>query len=283
MPRWNRSQFETEAKKVTASFLADQSQTTTLTDLVEKSAKENCLLPEQINTLAQCVNTQMFRETMDKMATLPDRYVDFDAADATTVIAHMFQDTSESTKTAAELYPEINDEMRVHKEPILPPEQDTIEKSAAELDDLLGPKENPEKLYRRYEKIANELSIQQQQLAIRYENVLGQLKLAFKKIYFDKLAFERNALTEFGMNAVPELNYLRKERKEPPIITNQEKIANLQNRSLKVNNSEITLLKTALDCRSEFLAKREAVKLAVERKDHYYQQIFQRTTHDTNR
>lgn len=271
MAHWDRNEFDKFATQIVNAFMAAPN-SAPLTELVTKTARDNSLNPEQICRLARAVNTQAFNAKFASMKGQPDRVVDFDLADDQASIAQLFKDASPVEKVAADLYPELSDQLSSHRTPALTPADPTT-KLASAFTAVLGA-ENPEKQYLHWTKVAGELQLQHRQAEIRWQHTMKQIKEAATGYYWDHDAFEKNAVAWFGERAFPELVALRELRKLPEIQFSMDKFAAAQEFTVGTDTPEIQLLKLAIDARERYVALGVAQQQAGQTATTYREQLL---------
>ena len=261
MPAWTEEDYVKRA-----AVIAQQSAVSKkpLNDVCEKMAADEALNPEEIRTLVRLSNVAMFQHMFREKdaSAAPDRHVEFEVADPEIVIG------------------------RLHKAAMSPPEAASImnDKLAYEIPDLMGAKRRgfeyevvTEKVAQDLEvkpakkdlvvltmrKLAEEYDTRRLSASYRWETKMAELARLFNKApgYGPNfLEFEKDAASEFGEAALPELLELRGTLKvKGPRLD----VAKLAEYHLAEESPYLPLLKEALDARADYTACEEAVAWVV--------------------
>jgi hypothetical protein len=271
MNPWSKSDFTKEAKRIAEAFIAgDGRNGATMTDLLEKSARDNALLPEQICRLTRMANTLTFNEKSAAMAAAgePDRHVEFLRGDEDAVISRL-SPTREATKIASELYPDLPDVFAAARGEVLPSEPAlTVEKVAEQIRNEIG-RESPVKLLAHWEKVAEELTSRKLGMSLRWEDSMGVLVEYVKTSGIDSDEFEDNALALHGHNIVPELQQLRRTFKLAEREFSLSKIAHTVEHVEGRVSIGTSAVKTAADARVAYLQHTNALEIAERNAKHF--------------
>ena len=265
MATWDNKAFDLESKKLAEYFIASQGQNgSSLNDLLEKSARENSLNPEQIRRLTRITNIKTWEEKFAglKTAGADDRNVEFDLGNDDEVIRRLNlaaeEKLTQNTETKTASFPDLDDDTFDDKYPGLKEAKFfgdvKIEKTAAIKLDLEMP-------FHRLLKMAKDLEVKIAKEKQTFVDSLQAIVDSSKKYTWNKEAqdnFEASAVVLEGMHILPELNFLRRFRKESALELTQEKIGQLKNYILPKETFEIRLLKAASDARQRHQTYQQA-------------------------
>jgi hypothetical protein len=256
MPTWNEAEYIGRSSAIAHDFVTTRKP---LSDLCEKVAREEALSPDEIRTLVRLSNVAAFQEIFREKARAndPDRMVEFDVGDPEAVIQRIRDSVANPPRPATALNDKlagaIPDEMRAIRLG-LSPEPPTFEKAAAEVEPPRPLRVDRAILTLR--KLASELAIERQLAGNRWESSLSKLARVFRKVpgYGPSyLAFEKDAWSEHGLTALPEVTFLRETLRLPPPAPDAEKIAFIAARHLTRKTAELELLREAVSDREAFV------------------------------
>ena len=258
MTIWDNSTFDQRATDIANAFCAGENQNgSSLTDLVEKDARDASLNPEQIRRLARMSNVKTFGVKFEGMKTAgaEDRNVEFAVADETEIIRRLQSAAGESMKTASDgsSYPDLPDSFRDLRRPAAPdePMTKTAETQEAVLMGHVRPDMELIKLY----KLAEEVEIRVKQATESWRDSMGEVFAAMRKTTWSDAAaieLEKDAIALYGVNVLPEINVLRYSRTSPQLEFGAEKIAQLQEHLVGTEGPLTRALKTASEARQQF-------------------------------
>jgi len=259
MPKWDNNAFVKEASNIVQIWAAGKEHNgASLTELVKSAAEKNALNPEQINRLAATTNIRAFDSEFKKLGQqgAPDRVVDFDIADAKSVIASLYKKAGVEKTASREDYSPLPDEMAALR-PTPDPFGDTSKyqtKIAADaLERYLGREKPLSEQWVDYQKTVETLRMKTAGAEIRWNSTYAQLQREVRRLDWKQNEFEKNALALHGESVLPELNALRKEQGLSKITIPTEKLAALTDRLVGTDSPEVSLLKKAADAREEYL------------------------------
>jgi hypothetical protein len=259
MTKWDNPAFVKEASNIVQIWSAGKEHNgASLTELVKQAAEKNALNPEQINRLAATTNIRAFDAEFKKLGQqgAPDRVVDFDIADAKSVIAGLYKKAYVEKTASTKDYTALPDEMSSLRPQVDPFGDDSKyqTKIAAEnLDRYLGPETPLSSRWVDYQKTVETLRMKKAGAEIRWNDTYAHLQRETKRLDWKQDVFEKNALALHGGDILPELNALRKEQGLPPINASTEKLAALSDRLVGEDTPHVALLKKAADARKEYL------------------------------
>lgn len=256
MPTWNEAEYIRRSSAIAHDFVTTKKP---LSDLCEKVAREEALAPDEIRTLVRLSNVAAFQEVFraKARANAPDRMVEFDVGDPEAVIQRIRDSVANPPRPATaqddKLAFELPDEMRAVRQGC-PPDPPPLEKAATE---ALEPRPlRMDRAILTLRKLASELNIERQLAANRWESTLSKLAQVFRKVpgYGPSYsAFEKDAWSEHGMEALPEVTFLRETLRLPPPAPVPEKVAFLAARHITTKTAELVLLREAASLRTAFV------------------------------
>lgn len=256
MARWNEAEFVQRAGRIAHDFAVTK---TSLNDLTEKVARDENLQPDEIRTLVRLANVATFQELFKNKDTSNggDKMIEFESGDPEAVINRIVSSAGSEPQSAniqndklASAW-DVPDQMRETRlgrkfdEPVQ-------EKIAA--DD--GPKPMRFDLaVLVMRKLSEDFGIERLRAGQAWEEKLNKLAAEFRKApgygpTFD--SFEKDAFSDHGMDAWPELKTVRESLKmaqSPPAMA---KVAELQARHVTETTVVGTMLKEAMDLRAEY-------------------------------
>lgn len=275
MPSWGNTEFEKAATDIAAAFLASQSQNgASLNALVEKTARDSSLNPEQIRRLCRRSNTIVFE---NKLAQKNDEYMEFNTADEEAVIRDIVGAESvvgTKTASAAELYPQLRDDFA---KPVMTfdkiaTERENIERS---LDRSLR-RPDAEVLYRRTKTAYEQLNSRAGQEDNRWQRLMGKVANASRGTYWDQDRFEADALCDGSTNVMPEVNAIREARGLTPYSVDLQKLAEQLDRIDGRPSAMSRLVKEAAEARIGAERCRQAAKIAAVRLRELERELYAR-------
>lgn len=247
---WSRKQHEEAAQKLSNAFLRDTSNNS-INTLAVKLAQQEHLNPESIRTVVRLANVAVFENLFSKKASSsdPDNMLEFQIGDPESVIQQLHQEVqaSNATKTAA-YSPEANwyGDI-VYSTP--------LEKVAS------VPTKIKQKNYSKQESIAffkkahTILADKKREAAANWDLTLHKLAnslVALDSSVDNRTKFEKVAVSELGVNLLPELQYLQKlttSGKNATSLFGGEKLASVQANyiatDVKAYKPLLTMLKEA--------------------------------------
>ena len=276
MPSWKNEDYDRNADAIATAFLAGKDQGgSSLTDLIEKTAREECLSPEQIRRLTRISNQRTYVQTFEGMGknAAPDRNVVFTVGDEDEVIRRLVPAVKTAQRSVPQ-YPELPDAMQDIRHPT-PPQEKTAavaETLRAELRASLRLDQNPYRETMKFARAAEELDVRCKQAALQWSNVMDELVTRTRKTSWSSeksAALEVDALSLHGADVLPEINALRKFRGSPSLAITHEKVAAVRNRTVAERSTETDLVKCAADIRLEYRRLKEALRLAQEKFAHF--------------
>lgn len=269
MKNWSKGDFTHEADRLSAAFVAGRENNgASLNALLVKSAKDNCLNTEQIARLTRLTNVQTFN-LLHKQKTAGDQYVEFPLGDENHVLSEL-RPTKTATATSSD-FPDLSDEIEAYRPGRLgPAPQESLQKIASDIDEILGPPERPDIEYMKWAKVADDLKSLTGQSEIRWESEMGSLKQGSKFASWNHDEFEKTALALYGEEALPELNTLREELgMKDRLSATSEKVAYVQDKVVLKTSPSTTSLGRAIGARKNYLKCLAGQKVAQERADGY--------------
>lgn len=249
MTAWSTKDFEDRAERLAATWQAGAAQGgATLNDLVEKAARDHSLNPEQVQRLVAATNTKAFEVKFASMTGQADRHVDFDVANADTVLGRLGEASAPAQEKVAS-YPDLPDELRgLRLPPIVPNAKLAADRSLANIERLVGREEPLDRQSLRLQKVAQELNIQARQAAHDKWAAMDTLRAGCRRIGWDHDEFEKNAVAVHGFELLPEMNELRVHLRQPLIADPSDRVkAATMARLLGSETPEVLLLKHAHD------------------------------------
>jgi hypothetical protein len=278
MANWNNKQYDESATAIAKQFHAASGQNgASLTELVEKTARENTLNPEQICRLTRIANVRAWEQKFAALGetNAPDRNVEFDLGDERAVISRLHKDatliTEPTIDKTASYFPDLPNKMAE----VRFPGQDSgiyekYEKLASEyVPDL---KVSPGKETLKLRKIAEELEVRCKQASFTWKDSFQTLLTTTQKYNWneDKQAtLEKSALALYGTDILPELNTLRKLSNKEKINISNDKIASLNNYVCPTETPECLLLKKAAKARHDLNTLEQTRKLTAAKIAHF--------------
>lgn len=270
MAHWDKAALEAEAAKIASAYRAGVQQNgSSINDLAAKFAREQNLTEQQIERLVRATNVAMFDQEYGalKQAGAPDRIVEFETGDPEVVIRELYkQATPVTAKVASSArYPDLTDQLAFYRgRPTLPLQKvASAQENLSAIERILGKEPPVERQLMRLQKVAEELAVKIKHTELLWNTTMQTLGSNQRQLYFNRNAFEKNALALHGEDVLPELNMLRAERKLPALNIPEGKFAELQDRLVGETTPDTNLLKLAAKAREDyqlFLAGREAVQ-----------------------
>ena len=250
--------YQREGRRLANAFLAGQGMGgTSLDTLIEKTSRDQGLLPEQIRRLSRATNTEMFSLKYASMKGAQDRRVDFDPVDGDALIRKL-QSVAPPTAPVAEktaaLYPDIRNHRRAHFAP--------FEKQASFVPPVHTV--SPEIRWRHLKKIASDLPVELMQLDIQWQSLTKDVAASCNNDTFDHDAFEKNAVAVLGSSVLAELNAVRAALRLPESSLSQDKVASLEDRLVGHPDKLTAKLASAMSARTAYSQKAEAFRIAQE-------------------
>jgi hypothetical protein len=240
MALWDNKKYDEEATKIAKAFVAGEKQKgASLTALVEKTARDNGLNPEQIRRLVRVSNIRSWEEKFEGMKTAeaPDRNVEFSLGDENAVIRTLHGEAaamvSMAIKTGEDVaicdFPDLTDEMADVRQPV-PKDSGTYKKGSIEPVD--APRHYDVDAL-KLEKLAEDIDVKIATARFEWKDAMQGLLDESRKISWTPetaAEFEKSAIALHGVSIVPEINALRKMRGETTLALTNEKAAALRNR-----------------------------------------------------
>lgn len=247
---WQPKDYELQAESIAKAFRAGASVGgNDLGTLIEKTARDNALLPEQIRRLGRAVNTAMFAETYTSK-TGNDRRVDFTPVDAEQLIEKLQSAAAPlggGVKTAS--YPRLAD-----------PRARPIEKTAAQVVDAYLPPTVPVVVERAtLLKLSREIPFDMGGLDLRWQEELKKVARACDHDGHLHGDFEKNAAAVLGPDCLPELVQIRESLKMPPGPLTHEKVAAAMDFIVGEENDATRAISRAMGYRAEYGRKKLAL------------------------
>jgi hypothetical protein len=265
MAFWDNKKYDDEATRIAKTFNAGQGQNgASLTDLVEKTARQNGLNPEQIRRLSRVANIRAWEEKFAgmKAASAPDRNVEFELTSENEVIRRLHGDAAAMVSTAiktasgdaapAQAFPDLQDAMDEVRRP-LPKESGTYKKASVEPVDLLRPR-RPDMELLKLQTLADQVDVKIASARFAWRDAMQGLLDESRKITWTPAhaaEFEKAAVSLHGLSVVPEINALRRMRGEPVLPLTNEKVAALRDRIYAEPTPATDLVKAAAEARKE--------------------------------
>lgn len=248
---WQQKDYEARATEIAKAYRAGLDiGGSDLPSLVEKTARDNGLLPEQIRRLSRSVNTAMFAEEYGAK-TGSDRRVDFTPVDEDEVIGRFRTAETRATasvKTAS--YPSLPDP-RVRPERV---------KTAAEVFDPLLPPPAPLPVRRMHAKAAHErLRTDLGALELRWHGALAKVAHHCDRIGHLHGDFEKNAVAVLGAECLPELAQIRESLKMAASPLTASKVAEVADFLVGVEDEQTRHIQAAISARHEYGRKKAAL------------------------
>lgn len=275
MSNWAKNDFVQEANKIGAAFVAGESNGgASINDLLVKSAREHNLLPEQIRRLTRKTNETVFN-LKHKAKTAGDRYVEFDVGDDAKVISALMP-----TKVASinpEAYPDLPDELETRRPGYVTEKvaEESIEKIASDIVDILGGPENAATKHLHWEKVAEVLTSEKEGAEIRWNEAMTSLAHATKRASWNHDKFEKNAVGLYGTHAIPELNALRERVGISSRLPTdcEAKVASFRDHHVPEESEATRLLGRAINARETYVRALDGQKVATDHSSNYRKMI----------
>lgn len=178
-----------------------------LDDLITKAAQAEGWNEEQIHRVTRKTNVATFEQMFKKLASGPDRIVDFDAVDSDDIIRRIHGATVSGEKVAA-YYPALNDEIEEESErraPRLPERAPNVKTAMAQAVPAL----DIESRKQHMRDVVAQLSTKHGQLRERWAFAMDKIAQASNNIYWRRADYEKNAMACYGAEILPELVALR--------------------------------------------------------------------------
>lgn len=235
MAQWDVRTFDQQADQIVNAWASTLEQNgASLGTLVEKTARDNSLNPEQIRRLCRVVNSRAFNArfaSMGKQAQAGDRFVDFDVAREDDVISALHKTASMATKTASQAtYPALPNEMaelRGETKEVFSKIAYEDRQTERALERVLGKDPPKTDQLMHYQKVASELRGRLALSSSKYRESIDALVKEASYINFDHNQFEKDALAVCGPDALDVLNAVRTRRNMAQIHVPTEKVAAL--------------------------------------------------------
>ena len=243
---WNGQDYTSNAEGIARAFMSGLGMGgSPLVDLVEKTARDHALNPEQIRRLSAITNRAVFSEKYAAAKGNPDRRVDFEIVDADDVIGRIQGSAKTASATVARpaLYPDLPD-----------PRAERLAKFAAEIPSPAHASTKPAKHFANIQKLANELPIEMRMLDDSWVQDTVALAALFGKHAMDAHRdFELNALGVLGADVLVELNGVRSKLGMTLIPdSDRAKYAEAQAHVYGVADENTARLKRAMATRDEY-------------------------------
>lgn len=272
MAVWDNKKYDDEATRIAKAFTAGHGQNGAgLTELVEKTARQSGLNPEQIRRLTRVANIRSWEEKFAGMKTAEssDRNVEFELGSEQEVIRRLHGDAAAmvniAIKTASEVvspalaFPDLPNDMDEVRRP-LPKESGTYKRaSTPDPLEVLRPDIEVLKLL----KLADTVEVKMAAARFAWQDAMQSLIEETRKSTWseDRAAeFEKSAVALHGLEVVPELNALRRIRGERILPMTREKVAGLRDRVYGEASRATSLIKTASVARKERAMLEDAQK-----------------------
>jgi hypothetical protein len=261
MALWENKDYDAHASTIANAFSAGRGQNgASLDDLVEKTARDEGLVPEQVRRLARAANLQTWKVEFERLKTAgaPDRNVEFPLCNEAEVLHRLQGSASSAVKTAlhgaapASEFPDLADDMDDLRHPS-PPAPAPISKTAAEMLEPLQVRPDMEVLKLR--RLDEEFQIRTKQACEGWRTAMQDLLDMTRRLDWTTeraIQMEKSAVAMHGTSVVPEINALRRFKMEKLLVLDQAKLAALQDRLEARPSREVTLLKQAADRRQQW-------------------------------
>lgn len=266
MPCWNEDEFIRRAQDIAQRHVVSKK---SINELSEKVATDENLNPEEIRTLVRLANVETFRE-MFKQKTGSDRMIEFDVGDPETVIRHIADAANNAPRSASvdndKLAAELPDMMREKRLGFKFDTAETTKEASAE-EAARAPRKDSVLL--ALEKLASEFGIEQYSADHAWASAIRGLTHSFKvasRRETDLESFEKDAFSEYGLDAVPEITALRAELKRSPLQVDPVKVSQLQERHVAMDTEDMRLLKIAVEARARWIELERGMKWIKENK-----------------
>lgn len=269
MATWNNDAFEKAAESIASTWHAGHNQRgASLNDLVEKTARDSGLNPEQIRRLARITNGFAFNAIFKTAGAekAAERYPDFEVADADTVIGRLHQEAEALVSKTAAAYPSLDDQFAPHRNGANPLED--MEKRAAATEHLrgiqvaLGPSATPYETFVRTKRAAEEAAVMRTRHHRVWEDGMAALRSKVAEVGFDLNGFEVAATSIHGAHVVPELNELRAARGLSALPLNQRVYEKLAEYEVHRENAATKLIAKTSAARAEYVTWKEVTERA---------------------
>lgn len=273
MKNWSKSEFASEAEKLSSAFVAGlQNGGASLDEMLVKSARDNNLNAEQIARLTRMTNVQTFN-VLHKSKTAGDKYVEFSLGREENVLSTL-RPTKEAS-ASREAYPDLGDEIEAFRPGRASAEQpETLQKIASDIDGYLGPKERPDVEYMRWTKVADDLASRTGQSEVRWELSIKSILDSAKFSGWDHDQFEKSAVALYGIDCIDELNAIRESLHiSDKLSPSSEKIAAVMDKLVATPSPQTDALGRAVGARKSYLKELSGQKVAAERADAYRRMI----------
>jgi hypothetical protein len=266
MAQWSNKAFDEQAGRIVGIWSSTRGQNgATLNALVEKTARDNALNPEQVARLCRVVNSRAFNQRFESMAKEgADRVVDFDTAKEDHVIDALFKTAAPSTTKTAAAYPDLADELKGLRgedyaaDAARAKVAHDLTASAREIGALLG--EEPPKTQQllHLQKVASELVGRVAWEEARERAALAKLAHAQSFLHFSRDRFEKDALATCGAPAFDVINALRAQRGLATLDVPAEKVAAVLDHVTGTASAETAHVAAAIDARAKTAQYRQA-------------------------
>lgn len=263
MPQWDNKAFDAHAGRLVDAWASTIGQGgASLTALVEKTARDHALAPEQVRRLCRVVNSKAFNARFEAMGKLgADRVVDFDVAKEDEVIGALHQTAAPKTAAAAATYPALRDEFAELRTPAADPfPKEAHERRVAERELVAAIPPDPPKTAQllHQQRVASELRGRIAFESARVREAMSKLSAAARRVGFDVDDFEKNALAAHGVSALPAINVVRARVGREPLVLPAEKTAALLDRIVGRETPETRLVGAAIQAAAEEAAYKTA-------------------------
>lgn len=268
MAHWDNKAFDKHADEIVGAWAAACDQNGPALDtLVEKTARDSALNPEQIRRLCRVVNSRAFNAVFEKKAGQPNRVPDFPVAKEDAVITRLHAEAAAVEKTAADAsYPALDDELRAVRgddvAPLFPKTAQVDREQTRELALMFPPDPPATERLLHLQKVAEELRGRVAFAGYEARTALDKLAARQKTIGYDVDAFEKDALALCGAPGLDVINTLRTWRGTPRVSVPTEKVAALLDRIVGRSTADARLAKTACDARARETASSAALTAA---------------------
>lgn len=235
-------EYKAHAERMAKAFCAGESAGgNDLATLVEKTARDHRLNPEQIRRLSRATNVALFAEKYAAMKGQAHRRVDFTPVDEGVVIDKLqLNDGMAQAKLAHDLYPNLPGPQPAY----------TPQEKVAHIPELT----ERERVRRRGDavKLAETLRIELEGLNILWNTKIAQLSNPCRHIGHDHLEFEKTAVAVCGSEVYTELNAIREALRLPALAVSEEKLAEIQDRLVASPNAMTKSLQEAINLRTAY-------------------------------
>lgn len=269
MATWNNTAFEQAAETIANAWHAGHDQRgASLNDLVEKTARDAGLNPEQIRRLARIANGHAFNAIFKAAGAekAAERYPDFEVADGDTVIGRLHKETETLvSKTAAE-YPSLEDQFTQLRD--APNPFEATEKRAAAVEHLrgiqlaLGPSLSPYETFVRAKHAAEEAAVMRTRHQRVWSEGMAALRTKVAEVGFNLNRFEIASAALHGVSVIPELNELRAARGLPDLPLDRAACEKLAEYEVHREDALTKLLAKTSAARMEYATWKEVTERA---------------------